>query len=48
MRFWSAEQLERIADGVGIRKVKVFSRILRAKQRVSARMWRDLGMDIDR
>ena len=47
MRLWAAEQLEGIADGVGIRKVKAFSRILRAKQRVSARMWRDLGMDMD-
>ena len=47
MRLYAADQLERIANGVGIRKVKAFSQVLRAKQQVSVRMWRDFGMNMD-
>lgn len=47
LRLWTAGQLEKSADSMGIWKARALAQLIRAKQRTTATAWRDLGMIVD-
>jgi hypothetical protein len=44
MRLWTADQLEKFGDTMGLMKSKVLGQMLRLKQRPKPQEWRDLGL----
>jgi len=45
MRFWTADQLEKMGSSMGIRKCVALAQLLRMKQRHVPKQWREIGLD---